>query len=307
MLTIPKFKFILIGLFCCFFQMTIAQQTPVFSEYNYNPFIINSAYAGFEKEAELTFSNSGFSNQFEGAPRNIAFSFNTPLNKGKMGLGAGVFQNKIGVTSTTTAFAAYSYKLFFDHKNGRPHWQHYYPTVLSFGITAGAQLYRDNLLELGITDDPNFQENINATIPSIGIGFMFNYNDLFVGASSPNVLGTKLASVDNLELSNPFYAYIGYRFFTDLFRKTMIKPSFLLKSEAGAPLQADINMAVNFNNRIEIGGGYRSNGSLNLLVGLYAIKNFRFIYNYNMASGNAPIAKTHGFVLSYRFGEGYYK
>ncbi len=307
MLTISKHKSILIALFCCFFQVTIAQQTPVFSEYNYNTFIINSAYAGFEKDAELTFSNSGFSNQFEGAPKNITFSINAPLNEGRMGLGAGVFQNKIGVTSTTTAFAAYSYKLFFDTQKNRPYWQHYYPTVLSFGITAGVQLYRDDLLKLGITDDPNFQENINATIPSIGVGFMFNYKDLFFGASAPNVLGTKLASVDNLELSNPIYAYAGYRFFTDFYRKVMIKPSFLLKREEGAPLQVDVNMAVNFNNRIEIGGGYRSNGSLNLLVGLYAIKNFRFIYNYNMASGDAPIATTHGLVLSYRFGDGYYE
>ena len=301
-----KYASIIVG-FCCSFQVFYGQQTPVFSEYNYNAFIINSAFAGFEKNAELTLSNAGFSNQFEGAPKNLNFSFNTPLNDGRVGLGAGLIQNKIGVTSSTTVFGAYSYKLFFDHKKNRPNWQHYYPTILSFGITAGVQLYNDNLMSLGITQDPNFQENIDVTIPIIGVGFMFNYKDLFVGVSSPNVLGTSLASVDNLELSNPIYAYAGYRFFTDFYRKTMIKPSFLIKKEKGAPLQTDVNLAVNFSNKIEVGGGYRSNGSINLLIGLYAVKKFRFIYNYNTASGSAPISSTHGFVLSYRFGDGYYE
>ena len=93
-----------------------AQQTPVFTEYNYNPFLINSAYAGTNLDAEATLSNSGFNNEFPGTPKNFAFTFNTALNEGKMGLGAGVINDEIGVTSATQVFAAYSYKLFFDFR-----------------------------------------------------------------------------------------------------------------------------------------------------------------------------------------------
>jgi hypothetical protein len=63
-----------------------AQQNPVFTEYNYNPFLINSAYAGTNLDAEASLSNSGFNNQFPGTPKNFAFTFSTALKEGKITL-----------------------------------------------------------------------------------------------------------------------------------------------------------------------------------------------------------------------------
>jgi len=284
-----------------------AQQTATFPEYNYNPFIINSAYAGLLPTTEMTASNSGFISSLEGSPRNFSLSFNSPLNEGKVGLGAGFIRDEIGVTTNTSFFAAYSYKIFFDFEDNRPYWQVYQPGVLSFGIQAGLQQFQDNLLELNIPNDPNFAENINATIPTIGVGFLFNHARFYAGVSAPNVLGDKLASRDDLDLSNPVYGYFGYRFFTNRFQEVMIKPNLLIKYEDGAPLQADINLAASFKNRFEIGAGYRTSSSINLLAGIYLIKNFRLIYHYNMAVNDSPLGNTHGLMLSCRFGEGYAK
>lgn len=283
-----------------------AQQTAVFPEYNYNPFIINSAYAGLLPTTEATATNTGFSS-FEGSPKNFSLSFHTPLNDGKVGLGAGVIRDEIGVTTSTSAFAAYSYKIFFDFKDDRPYWQIYQPGTLSFGITAGIQQYQDNLLDLGIMDDPNFSQNINATIPTIGVGFLFNHARFYAGISSPNVLGDRLASDENLELNSPIYGYFGYRFYNNRFEDFMLKPSVLIKSEKGAPLQIDTNIAVSYRNRFELGAGYRTSSSVNLLAGLYLIKNFRLIYHYNMALKDSPLGNTHGIMLSCRFGNGYAK
>ena len=287
------------------FEAASAQQTAVFAEYNYNPFIINSAYAGMLPTTEITGTTSGFISQVEGSPQNLSVSFNTPLNEGKVGLGAGIVRDQIGVTTNTDFFAAYSYKIFFDFESNRPYWQIYHPGVLSFGITAGLRQFQDNLLELGIADDPNFSENINASIPTVGVGFLFNHARFYAGVSAPNVLGDRLATRDDLELSNPMYGYFGYRFFTDIFEETMIKPNILLKYENGAPLQADINLAASFSNKFELGAGFRTSSSINLLAGVYLIKNFRLIYHYNMAIQNSPLGNTHGLMLSYRFGEGY--
>ena len=282
-----------------------SQQTPTFSEYNYNPFIINSAYAGLTPNTEIAVSNSGYFNEFEGSPKSFSLSGQGQINRGKVGLGAGIIRDQIGVTTSTSFFGAYSYKIFFDFENNRPYWQHYSPGVLSFGITAGVQQYQDNLLELGIMDDPNFSENITATIPTSGLGFLFNHASFYVGASAPNVLGDALASDDSLNLTNPIYGYFGYRFFNNIFKDMMIKPNVLLKYENGAPLQADLNVAVSFKNKFEIGGGYRTSSSLNLLAGVYLFDSVRFIYNYNLSTNKSPLGNTHGFVLSYQFGEGY--
>lgn len=283
-----------------------AQQTATFSEYNYNPFMINSAYTGLLHATEMTISNSGFSSNIEGSPKNFSLSINAPLRNKKIGLGAGFVRDEIGVTSTTTFFMAYSYKLFFDFDANRPFWQVYQPGVLSFGITAGIQQFQDNLLELNIPSDPNFAENIHATIPTIGVGFLFNHARFYAGISAPNVLGDQLASRDDLNLSNPIYGYFGYRYFTNLFQEVMFKPNMLLKYENGAPIQADINLAASFKHRFEIGAGYRTSSSVNVLVGVYFIKNLRLIYHYNIALKDSPLGNTHGLMLSFIFGDGYY-
>ncbi|WP_430907462.1 PorP/SprF family type IX secretion system membrane protein [Maribacter sp. 2-571] len=286
------------------YHSVFGQQTATYPEYNFNPFIINSAYAGLLPDAEMTVSNTGFSS-FEGSPKNLSLSFHTPLNDGKVGLGAGLVRDEIGVTTATSVFAAYSYKIFFDFEDDRPYWQIYQPGTLSFGITAGAQQYQDNLLELGITDDLRFGRNINATIPMVGVGFLFNHARFYAGISTPNLLGDRFASDENLELESPIYGYFGYRFYNNRFEDFMLKPSVLIKTEKGAPLQIDTNVSVSYKNRFELGAGYRSNTSINLLAGVYLIKNFRLLYYANIAAKASPFGNTHGILLSYRFGKGY--
>lgn len=281
-----------------------SQQTAAFPEYNYNPFLINSAYAGLLPSTEANLTYFGFSS-FEGSPSNFSLSFHSPLNNGKVGIGAGLVRDQIGVTTSTSAFAAYSYKIFFDFKDNRPYWQIYQPGTLSFGITAGLQQYQENLLELGISEDPNFGQNINASIPTIGVGFLFNHARFYAGVSTPNLLGDRLATDDNLELVSPVYGYFGYRFYNNRFEDFMLKPSVLIKSEKGAPLQIDTNVSVSYRNRFELGAGYRSSSAVNIMAGIYLIKNFRLIYHYNIALKQSPLGNTSGIILSYRFGKGY--
>ena len=266
---------------------------------------MNAAFAGLAPSAEIGISNTGTFNQFEGSPKSFALSFHTPLNRGKIGLGAGLIRDEVGVTTSTSAFATYSYKIFYDTKSNRPYWQIYTPNSLSFSISPGVQQYQENLLELGIMDDPNFAMNINATIPTIGLGFLLNLADVYVGISTPNVIGDMLVSDDNVEINVPYYGYLGYRFFSNKFEELMVKPNLLLKYENGAPFQVDMNIAVSYRNRFELGTGYRTNSSINLLAGVYLFKNIRAIYSYNVAMNDSPLGNTHGIIATYRFGEGF--
>lgn len=229
------------------------QQTPVFSEYNYNTFIINSAYAGFNPSTEITLSSSGFLNQFEGSPKTTSLSISSQLKSENVGLGLGILRDEIGVTSNTSIYGAYSYKIYFDSKRERPSWEVYTPHVISFGITAGVQLFRDNLLELGIDNDENFNENINATIPTVGLGFLWNKEQFYFGISTPNILGDHFASDDQIEIENIYYGYLGSRIYTNRFQEIMIKPNILVKYQNGAPIQVDINTAVNYRKKFELG------------------------------------------------------
>ncbi|WP_394748407.1 PorP/SprF family type IX secretion system membrane protein [Spongiimicrobium salis] len=283
------------------------QQSPTFTEYNYNPFIINAAYAGVLDNPEATLSNIGFGAQgFDGAPRSFALTFNTVLQNESVGLGAGVIRDEIGVTTATQLFAAYSYKIFLND-NTHPYWKVYDRSFISFGLNAGALLYNQNLLQLGIEGDPNFSENINSTLPALGAGVLFGHANFFAGIASPNFLGDTFANQDNLRLSRPIYAYTGYHFILNRFNPDYVfKPSLLLKYESGAAIQIDTNISLSIKKSFEVGVGFRTSQTLSALVGFYALKNFRFLYSYNQGNSDSPLGTTHGIILSYRGGEGYH-
>src|SRR3546814_2944189 len=99
----------------------------------------------------------------EGSPQSSSLSHHFPLSNEKMGMGAVITDDRIGVTSHTSAVIAYSYKLFFSAGRSRSSWNNY-DHVFSFGVTAGVQRIRDNLMELGVEDEPEFAETITEII-----------------------------------------------------------------------------------------------------------------------------------------------
>ncbi|MFI0431463.1 PorP/SprF family type IX secretion system membrane protein [Mariniflexile sp. HMF6888] len=288
-----------------FYNTISAQQTPVFANYNYNALTINPAHAGNYSDTDVTVISRGYFNQFEGSPRNIGLTFSTPLNSGKVGIGMGVISDQVGVTNSTAIFGSYSYKLFFRSQSGNMPWWEHQPHMFSFGIMGGITQYKEDLLKLKIQGDPNFENNINALVPTFGVGFLYNHRDFYLGFSAPNLLGSSLSSEKNINLKSNYYVNCGYRFFTSLFQEILITPSTLVKYISGAPVQIDVNLTANYKNKLEIGGGYRTDSSMSFLVGFYFSKNFRLVYNYNQAFMSNPINNTHGIILSCRLGEGY--
>lgn len=288
-----------------FYNTIFAQQTPVFANYNYNALLINPAHAGYYSDAEIIVTNRGYFNQFEGSPRNIGITCNTPLDSKNIGIGAGLINDRIGVTNTTTVFGAYSYKLLFKSGNTNVRWWEQQTHLLSFGIMGGATQYKEDLMALEIQGDPNFENNINTLVPTVGIGILYNHRDFYLGLSAPNLLGSTLSSDDNINLKSHYFMHFGYRFFTSIFQEILITPSALVKYIPGAPTQMDTNLTINYKNMIEIGGGYRTDSSMSFLAGFYISDNFRLVYNYNQGLTNTPINNTHGILLNYRFGDGF--
>lgn len=280
----------------------VAQQTPSFGAYNYDPFMINPAYAGMAAGSVISLSHQRYTRNIEGTPQSSAVSFHTPLSADRMGVGLSVMDDRIGVTSATSATVAYSYKLFFDHKPNRAYWQVYDQNVLSFGMTAGVKRLYENLAELGVVGDPTFADNLAETIPVIGAGLLYNRVGFYLGVSMPNLLGNRILSRNDISLSSPIYGYFGYRFFTDIYNENMITPSVLVKYERGAPAQIDVNVSASFKSRFEVGTGFRSSSSLNFLVGFYPIEQLRVIYHYSIGFKNPVLGNNHGLAVSYAFG-----
>ena len=280
----------------------MAQQTPSFAAYNYDPFMINPGYAGMAAGSVINLSHQRYTRSIEGTPQSSSVSFHTPLADDKMGLGVLVMDDRIGVSSATSATLAYSYKLFFDHQPNRPYWEVYDQNVISFGMTAGIKRLYENLTELGVVGDPEFADNLSETIPVIGAGILYNRVGFYLGVSMPNLLGNRILSRSEFKLSSPVYGYFGYRFFTDIYNENMITPSVLIKYERGAPAQIDVNVSASFKSRFEVGAGFRSSSAVNFLVGFYPVKQLRAIYHYSIGFRSPVLGNNHGLAISYAFG-----
>ena len=299
-----KNVFLIFSICATLFSLRIsAQQTPVYSDYNDNAIILNPAHSGLGEDFEISLTNRGIFNSFEGAPSYTTAS--ASISREYSGFGAGILRDEVGVSRSTQFFASYAYRIFLSYDSNVPRYRNYERDVLSFGISAGLQQYSENLLDLGIDNDPLFANNVSATIPTIGAGVLFNKKSFFIGLSAPNIIGDLLSNESGIEISVPYYGYGGYKFLVGATEEFLIKPNFLVKVETGAPVQLDTNLFVNYKNIVEVGSGYRTGGLVNFLAGFYLKDNFKFNYSFNYATNDSPIGSTQGFSISYKAGRGY--
>lgn len=294
-------KTIFIGtLLSVVFTTVKAQQTPVYSEYAHNSILLNPAHAGYNRGTDIALANRSFVSDIDGLPATSSLTVNSSTGNSHIGFGITALRDQIGVTSSTGLTASLSYKLIFDHHYKRAQWWDYNPNTLTFGISAGVVFYSEDLLSLGINTDIAFSENINESLPTVGVGALYNRNQFYVGVSNTNLLGSTVTA-RNLQLDSPTYAYGGYRLYTNRFEKVQIKPNFLLKYVKEAPYQLDLNVAVNIKNVVEFGAGYRTNSSMNILAILHQLNGFKMLFSYNFPTDSSNVVgSTLGLLMRYR-------
>lgn len=280
----------------------MAQQTPVYSDYAYNQILLNPAHAGFYKSTDLTLTYRNTNSEFIGSPKVASAAVNGATRSENIGYGASVLSDKIGVANSLSITGSVAYKIIFDYHPNRSKWWDYNPNTLTFGISAGGIFYNEDLTSLNIQNDPEFAENINEVVPSVGAGVLYNRQQFYVGLSNSNLIASVYRDDKNLSIGSPTYFYGGLRVFTDRFETYLLKPSFLLKYESQSAPQLDLNFAANYKNIIEGGFGYRTNKSVNVLVALHSQKTWRFVFSYNFALEEQVLDKSFGLLISYRFG-----
>lgn len=280
-------------------KVIFAQQTPVFADYAYNAILINPAHAGFKNSMDFTLSNRSFVSNFQGLPNNTSLTLNSITKNRNIGFGVSALRDDIGVTSNTQFKVSFAYKIIFDEPSAGKYWWDYTPHVFTFGLSAGALWRVEDLLSLGIENDVAFSENINEIQPTVGVGFLYNRNSFYIGFSNTNVIGSSFTSNNTLNIESPSYLYSGLRLYATRYKNWQIKPNFLLKYVANSPFQLDTNIAINYQNKIGFGLGYRTDNSLNILGLIGGKKSFRFLINYNVSMNDSPIDNSFGILLQY--------
>ncbi|HDZ07267.1 hypothetical protein LCGC14_0117600 [marine sediment metagenome] len=257
--------FLIFTMILCGQFVVYGQQDAQYTQYMYNTFSVNPAYAGSREALSVSALHRSQWVGRDGAPNTQTLSIHGPSSK-KVGLGLSIVHDEIGNnTNQNTYFdAAFSYTLETSEND-----------KLSFGLKAGG-----HLLNLDFNNLRNFSAGGSAITdsdlykkftPNFGAGIYYHNDKFYAGFSIPNFLQTEhfkssdgndnLVAIDRIT----WYLISGYVF--DMSPSLKFKPAFLLKATSGAPLQADVSANFLLNDKFSMGAAYRWDAAISALFG----------------------------------------
>lgn len=254
-----------------------AQIDPLYAQYLNNPLLLNPAYSGLHNNFSAAASYRKQWAGFDGSPSTFNVNAHSALNNNKMGLGLIVLSDQIGANANTEVQVTYAYKLDMGGK------------FLSFGLQTGMVNFKTSNGDLNPYDpyDPAFAGNFNFTKPSFGAGAILHSDKYFVGLSVPRMLksNVSMAGIETELYSQHLYLLGAYNFFIN--EHLRLKPSILLKGVKGAKLSADLNFALNIDERYTVGAFTRNLNTYGLLAQMKINDTYRFGYAFEMPSNKS--------------------
>ncbi|MDQ3190751.1 MAG: type IX secretion system membrane protein PorP/SprF [Bacteroidota bacterium] len=268
-------KFLITIILSITVAMGFAQQDAQFSQYMFNPFVLNPAYAGSREAFSAVAINRNQWISIPGAPNTQTLSLNTPLAK-RVGVGLQVFNDAIGPKNTVGYLASYAYRIPL--RIGK----------LAFGLRAGGLTYNFNWDKIEYKDPNdvyNFNNRTQTTVFNADFGIFYNTKTLYTGISANHIGYNQRITPVNLEgveshLRMHLFYTIGNTF--EINDRIALQPSLLIKAVVNAPLNADINMNLIVDQKFWVGLSWRAKNALVLLTQFRITDNFRFGYSYDM-------------------------
>jgi type IX secretion system PorP/SprF family membrane protein len=291
-------KNILAGALLLFSSMLFAQQESLFTTYRYHMNVVNPAYAGVDGETVLM---STIRQQWTGikdAPQTQAVSFGTSVGN-NLGLGVSMVYDKTFIEKQTQLGIDFSYKIQVGAL-----------TDLYLGIKAGGNFYSVNTsgLETYSSQADPALASINQFNPNVGIGALLKNDKFFVSLSVPRMLNTERAkNKDGYTAVATDRAHIylssGYDYDFETATELVLKPSFMMRYVNGSPLSVDINLMLQIEKFLEIGGSYRVDNAYAAIAGLTISDHLTLGYAYETNIGKilASAKNSNEFFLRFKF------
>lgn len=289
---------IIIGTFLLVSSIALCQQEGVLTNYMYHMNFFNPAYVGVDGETLVTTS---FRQQWTGvkdAPSAEAVFFGTPLGR-NLGIGISIYNSNTFVESQTFTGIDFSYRLQLSEA-----------TDLYFGLKAGGNFYSVNTSGLetyNVMADPNISSISNFN-PNVGAGVLLKAEKWHASLAIPRMLSTERADNENglvtAAVARPHvYATAGYRLLLDPASNLLLKPSTMVRYVSGAPVSADINSMLSFDEGFEIGATYRTDSAMAGLVNINIKKRLIVGYAYEVSTRKvlASARNTNEFLLRFLF------
>lgn len=271
----------------------MAQRQVRLSEYYFNPLSYNPAYAGTRDAISLTATHRQQWSGIKGTPQTTYLSVHSPIGKSHLALGGDFAYDKIGVSTTTSAYLDIAYYIQVNDKGDR----------LSFGLKGGINVYDVSLSDLYGGTDP-LKKNVDNKLKANFGGGMYYYGaKYFAGISALSILESSIwddANDPKLgKLKRQYYLTGGYVF--DLGTNFKLRPTAVVKLQEDEDTVFDGEVALNVHQKFWVGVGYDTDKDVRGYALFNVTPQFRLGYNYTYLSND--IGKysggTHEFVLGY--------
>lgn len=238
--------------------LAFSQQEAHNTQFMYYKLGYNPGFAG-TREAPCV--SAIYRNQWlgiDGAPQMQLLSFNMPLMNQRVGVGANLVRQSIGVTELITLDGIYSYRF--------PLGRGYLGIGIQGSIRSLSIDYRDPRLRgtQALDIDPAVPDlSQRRFLFNFGAGLYYQGEKFYVGASAPRLLPGNIdfAETEQQISREVQHVYLMGGFSIDLGEKVRLQPQTLIKFVPNAPIDADINLNAIFSERYTSGVSYRLGGS----------------------------------------------
>lgn len=276
----------------------LSQQTPVYSQYMLNGFLMNPAVAGSEGYSALNLTVREQWVGLEGGPSTYALSFQGRIMEdskiarrrkvrrrsrsasrgGHVGLGGYLFNHRNGAVDRTGLKLTYAYHISFDK------------TQLSMGLSLVGYQYKldDRKIQLEVPGDALWQGAHKAVfIPDADVGVYLSAREYWVGLSVDQLLESVIKfgdeGYDQFVMERNYHLMGGYDFIIN--QDLIISPSAHVKFAENGKVQADISGRCYFLENFWGGLTYRTGQSLVFGAGV-SVDRLVFGYAYDMGLSN---------------------
>lgn len=292
-----KYNWLFVLLACVVTSEVSAQQLPLYSQYYFNKFIYNPAFAGEQEKMEAYIISR---RQWTGVPgyeTNALTVSGVPGNT-NVGLGLHVVNDKNSIVKTNSVYGSYAYRIKLDDKQ----------SYIALGMALGLWDARFNMNNIVVTDpnDPVIPllNNNGGPIFDANLGLNVKAKNLQVGLALPQVFSNRQNFRDNYNkvvdynLQTHFIATVSYDIWA-VPDKLKIQPFIMYKSTKNAPDQVDANLMLDWIGKGWLGAAYRDDYAVTFTGGIKVASMLRVGYAYDMSISNqsAALGGTHELTL----------
>jgi len=329
-------RFIIAVFFFAGSYVAQGQQRPHYTQYILNNYILNPALSGIENYTDVKISGRNQWVGLNGAPQTAYLTIHTPIGKKDYktsatsfqtpgenprgtsywenytasephhGIGLSIVNDRTGLFNRFSADVSYAYHLGINSR-----------TNLAAGFAAGILKIGHNALKTTYENGDPYDPAQNSTTtnrlqPDLSAGLWLYSANYFVGLSAQQIIPQKLSFVNDPAYNKGrtiphLFATAGYRFLLN--EDVNALPSVMFKYVSASPTnpQFDINLKVQYQDLMWVGGSYRLKDGYAAMAGLNVGNTFNVGYAYDFTKTilNTASHGTHELIIGFLIGNNY--